>query len=81
MTIKITDEEFLALEATYMQLTSSFLDKGISPYAAAAVMTKLGMMIYKTTLNAEDYNLMIDSISDRRDMIKSFDQYGLQRLN
>lgn len=76
------DDQMLAIEATYMELTSSLIDKGISPYAMAAIMTKLAMMIYKTSLNAEDYNLMVDSISDRRDQIKSFNDYGtISRLN
>lgn len=75
------DDDMLAIEATYMELTSSLIDKGISPYAMAAIMTKLGMMIYKTSLNAEDYNLMVDSISDQRNLIKSFNEYGAKRLN
>ena len=75
------DEQLLAIEATYMQLTSGLMNKGISPYAMAAIMTKLGMMIYKTSLNAEDYNLMVDSISDQRNLIKSFNKYDAKRLN
>jgi hypothetical protein len=46
------------------------------------VMTKLAFMIYKTSLNAEDYDTMINEISDNRDKIKSFTEYGSSgRLN
>ena len=77
-----SDDQMLSIEAAYMELTTKFIDNGISLYAMAAIMTKLGMMIYKSSLNAEDYNLMVDSISDRRDLIKSFDEYGqTTRLN
>jgi hypothetical protein len=56
-------------------LTNKFMDDGFSPHACAAIMTKLAMMIYKTTLDAEDYNSMINSIADSRNMIKSFTDY------
>jgi hypothetical protein len=76
------DDDFLALEATYMNLTTSMLDKNISPYAMAAVMVKIALMIYKSSLNPEEYNSMVNSISDSRNEIKSFDVYGnTNRLN
>jgi len=81
-TIQTTDEELLAMEISYTQLTSKFTEEGFSPYACAASMVKLAFMIYKTSMNAEEYNLMIDSISDSRDQIKSFaDIEKLGRLN
>jgi hypothetical protein len=73
--IKTTDDELMAIEMSYMMLTNKFMDDGFSPHACAAIMTKLAMMIYKTTLDAEDYNSMINSIADSRNMIKSFTDY------
>jgi len=81
-TIKTTDEELMAMEISFASLTSKFTDEGYSPYACAAIMTKLAFMIYKTTLDAEEYNLMIDSISDNRNHIKSFSEVAkISRLN
>jgi hypothetical protein len=81
-TIKTTDEELMAMEISYAHLTSKFTDEGFNPYACAASMVKLAFMIYKTSMNAEDYNMMIDSISDSRDKIKSFVEVGeVSRLN
>ena len=81
--IKTTDDELMAIEMSYMMLTNKFMDEGFSPLACAAIMSKLSMMIYKTTLNAEEYNSMINSIADSRDQIKSFAEYsnGAGRLN
>jgi hypothetical protein len=73
--IKTTNEELMAIEMSYMVLTDKFLSDGFSPHACAAVMAKLAMMVYKSTLNANDYDAMINSISENRHMIKSFDEY------
>jgi len=81
-TINTNDNQLLALEASFMDLSGRFIDEGFSPYAIAAIMTKISFMIYKTTLNAEDYNAMIDSISANRDRIRSFEELKtISRLN
>jgi hypothetical protein len=81
-TIKTNDDEMLAIEIAYGELTRKFAEEGVNPFACAAVMTKLAFMIYKTSLNSEDYNAMINEISDNRDKIKSFEEYGSSgRLN
>ena len=65
-----------------MELTNRFSDQGISPMASAAIMVKLALMIYKTSLDPEEYNSMVDNISDSRNLIKRFDEYvGAGRLN
>lgn len=74
-TIKTNDDEMLALEMSYLELTRRFMEDKVSPYACAAVMSKLAMMIYKTSLNEEDYNRMIDTISENRHAIKSLTEY------
>ena len=74
--ITTSDDELLAIEIAYGELTRKFAEEGINPFACAAIMTKLAFMIYKTSLNAEDYNSMINEISDNRDKIKSFEEYG-----
>ena len=81
-TINTNDDELLAIEVAYGELTRKFAEEGINPFACAAVMTKLAFMIYKTSLNAEEYDTMINEISDNRDKIKSFAEYGTAgRLN
>ena len=81
-TIETTDEELMAMEISYANLTHKFVEEGFSQYACAASMVKLAFMIYKSSLNAEDYNTMINSISDNRDRIKSFSEIEkFSRLN
>lgn len=81
-TINTNDDQLLALETSFMDLAGRFIDMGFSPYAIAAIMTKISFMIYKTTLNTEDYNVMIDSISANRNAIRSFDELkNISRLN
>jgi hypothetical protein len=81
-TINTTDEELMAMEISYANLTHKFVDEGFSQYACAASMVKLAFMIYKSSLNAEEYNEMINSISDSRDRIKSFSEIEkFSRLN
>lgn len=81
-TINTTDEELMAMEISYANLTHKFVEEGFSQYACAASMVKLAFMIYKSSLNAEEYNAMINSISDSRDRIKSFSEIEkFSRLN
>ena len=81
-TINTTDEELMAMEISYANLTHKFVEEGFSQYACAASMAKLAFMIYKSSLNAEEYNAMINSISDSRDRIKSFSEIEkFSRLN
>ena len=81
-TIKTTDEELMAMEVSFTELTNRFIQEDFSPYACAAVMTKLALMIYKSSMDVEEYNLMVDSISESRDHIKKFSEIAkIGRLN
>ena len=81
-TIETTDEELMAMEISYANLTHKFVEEGFNQYACAASMIKLAFMIYKSSMSTEDYNLMVDSISDSRDRIKSFSEIEkFSRLN
>lgn len=75
MTITTTDEEMLAIEISFAELTNKFTQEGFSPYACAAVMTKIAFMIYKSSMTPEDYDLMIDEISKSRNIIKTFAEF------
>lgn len=81
-TIETSDEELMAMEISYANLTQKFVEDGFNQYACAASMIKLAFMIYKSSMSIEDYNSMIDSISDNRDKIKSFAEIAqFSRLN
>lgn len=74
-TVNTSDEELMGLEASYLMLTHKLVDENFSPMACAAVMTKLAMMMYKSALDPEEYNAMVDTISDSRDLVKTFSEF------
>jgi hypothetical protein len=54
----------------YWAMHSSMIDKGHSPIEIAAILVAQSMSIYKTVLDVEEYNKMVDSISNMRDQVK-----------
>ncbi len=61
------------LEKLYQELwefSGTKLDEGQKPMAIAGVMIAQALSIYKTLLNEEEFNLMMDSISESRDKVK-----------
>ena len=53
------------------RLAGDMIAEGQKPFAVAAVFTMVALQIYKTSLSAEDYNMMVDSISESRDKIQT----------
>ena len=78
---EMTKTLMLEIESKYIMLTNELVENNVNPFAVAAVMTKLAMMIYKTSLSASDYDEMIDSISERRNIVKSFNEISPKTLN
>jgi len=61
------------LDETYndiSDLASGKIASGRSPFEVAAALVTIGASIYRTTLNEEDYNLMMDAISNNRNMVQ-----------
>jgi len=51
------------------------------PLAIAAILVTLGLGLYKTLLNQEDYTRMTDAIYSLRDNVKSFNSTKERTLN
>lgn len=71
----LSSDQLGAVELAYLELTTNLANAGVPPIAAAAIMTKLAMMVYKTSLSPEDYNFMIDQIANSRDLIRTMEEY------
>ena len=71
----ISEDQLGAIELAYLELTTNLAKSGVPLLAAAAIMTKMAMMLYKTSLSAEDYNFMIDQIANSRDLIHTMEEY------
>ena len=63
--------EIINTELTHVM--EKWAESGYSPMAMAAVFTVMGLQIYRTCMNDEDFNNMMDNISASRNMIQSFD--------
>lgn len=64
-----------ALEDLYYDLvkfTAGEVGKGKTGMEVAAVMTRVALQIYKTSLSEDDFNRMVDFISSSRDEISPF---------
>ena len=66
-------EQVEIINVELAQVMEKWAENGYSPMAMAAVFTVMGLQIYRTTMNDEDFNNMMDNISASRDMIKRFD--------
>jgi hypothetical protein len=53
------------------KFSTELIDKGYSPYAIAAMFTLVALQIYKTSMSTEEYNLMVDMISNNRDRVQT----------
>ena len=62
------EEEFEALYTEYISLTNELLEN-FDVLMIAAIMTTIGFSLYKTSLSAEDYNKIVDSMYDLKDDI------------
>ena len=62
------EEEFQALYTEYISLTNELLEN-FDVLMIAAIMTTIGFSLYKTSLSAEDYNKIVDSMYDLKDDI------------
>jgi hypothetical protein len=71
--MSIKDSDLIAVTDEIYLITSKLIAEGSPPFAVAAALTMIGMQIYKTSLSKEDYYKMVDSISNSRDQVLSFD--------
>jgi hypothetical protein len=55
----------------YLEFTDHMVGQ-YDPMEVAAIMMAQALSIYRTTMSEEDYNLMVDSISDNRDKVQTF---------
>ena len=67
----ISDDSLLKLYNSYLRFTDDQLNDH-DAMAVAGIMLAQALSIYRTAMNDEDYNNMIDTISNSRDKVKSF---------
>ena len=65
------------LYSKYIKFTEIMLEEYDS-LEIAGVMTAQALSIYRTTMTEKEYNQMVDSISDSRDLVHTFQGRDLQ---
>lgn len=72
MSTNINNQENNDLEnlyQTYWDFHGAMFDKEHSPLEIAAILVAQALTLYKTVLDEDEYNRMVDSISDSRDKV------------
>ena len=69
------EEQFKRVYGDYILLTNKLSEEN-DTLMLAAVLTTIGLSLYRTSLTGEDYDKMIDAIVSYKDQVKSFDTAG-----
>jgi hypothetical protein len=73
----ISDDQLQVLYDKYLDFTVRMITDG-NTLSVAAIMMAQALSIYKTALNDEEYNAIVDNISASRDQVKQFTGPSLQ---
>lgn len=69
---------------TYDEVLAKALElftNDVNALEIAASFVNVGLSFYRTVLDEEDYNIMVNTISDRRDEIAEYKRNDLEDLN
>ena len=69
----MTDQKLQQLYDNFLEF-ADHMSVEHSAMEVAAVMLAQALTIYKSAMNEEDYNRMVDSISASRDQVKTFER-------
>lgn len=69
--------EMEELYSKYLAFTDNMLME-YEPMYVAAIMMAQALSIYKTSMTEESYNLMVDSISENRNLVQTFTSATVQ---
>ena len=73
-----SDKQLQEIYDRYMQFTDEMVGEYESVLEIAAVMMTQALSIYKSSMDTEDFNRMVDTISASRDQVKTFERPNLQ---
>jgi hypothetical protein len=73
----MTDDRLQEVYDDYLDFTVRMINSNNS-LSVAAIMMAQALSIYKTAMNDEEYNAMVDNISASRDQVKKFTGPSLQ---
>lgn len=71
------DKTTVELYDKYMKFTEK-MSEDYDALAIAGIMTAQALSIYRTVMSEDEYNQMVDNISDSRDLVHTFQGHDLQ---
>jgi hypothetical protein len=71
----MNEDNLLKVYEEYMELTDKLISENASALEIAPIMIKIGLEIYKTVMSEEDFNKMVDYISDSRDDVRDLSDF------
>jgi hypothetical protein len=74
----MNNDELESIYQEFWQLVAEQINDGNSALEVAGIMVAQAMTIYKSVLSPEEYDQMIDTISDSRDHVQELDSDTLQ---
>ena len=69
------EEQFKRVYGDYILLTNKLSEEN-DTLMLAAVLTTIGLSLYRTSLTGDDYDKMIEAIVSYKDQVKTFDNTG-----
>lgn len=60
----------------YWAVHTEMLDRGVRPLEIAGLLASQALTLYKTILTSEEYDKMVDAISENRDKVKAINLPG-----
>jgi len=73
----MTDDKLQRLYNNYLEFTDHMCVEH-SPMEVAAIMMTQALSLYRSSLNEDEYNNMVDMISASRSQVKTFDKPVIQ---
>lgn len=74
--LMMSDENLINAYNEFMVLTDKLLGEDVKAIEIAPILIKLGLEIYKTVMTQEDYDRMVDFISDHRDDVRDLKDFS-----
>ncbi len=71
----MNDDHLVNTYNEFMILTDKLLGEDVKAIEIAPILIKLGLEIYKTVMSPDDYDRMVDFISDHREEINDLSDF------
>ena len=76
MAVNFNKEKLDDAYRKYWAVHSEMLDRGLGPLEIAGLLASQSLTLYRTILTEEEYNKMVDAISENRDKVKTINLSG-----